>query len=134
MADSEDDQEIIESCFQISTQHTEIQKSALCYISGYGAFTEGCSVSAPNIPNDNSKFLDRVPRGRLGHPPTELFDLSQYLYTLLTTIKKICCPQVFLDAYRFMNDQVLSFRMYIPNSGDSTTVLSKHLQNTSVAS
>ena len=76
VAHSEDDQKIIDSCFQISTQHTEIEKSALYHISGYVAFREGCSVSAPDIPNDNSEFLERVSHGGLGHPPAELFDLS----------------------------------------------------------
>lgn len=102
VAHSEDDQEIIDSCFQISTQHTVIEKSALYYISGYVAFKEGCSVSAPDIPNDNSEFLVRVSRGGLGHPPAELFDLSQYLYAFFKTREKKCCPQVFLDAYQLI--------------------------------
>ena len=57
MAHSEDDQEIIDSCFQISAQHTEIEKSALYYISGYVAFREGCCVSAPDIPNDKFRIF-----------------------------------------------------------------------------
>lgn len=101
VAHSEDDQEIIDSCFQISTTLTEIEKSALYYISGYVAFKEGCCLdSTPVITNANSEFLDRVSRGALGHPPGELFDLSQYLYAFFKTREKKCCPQVFLDAYK----------------------------------
>ena len=103
VAHSEDDQEIIDSCYQILTTLTEIEKSALYYISGYVAFKEGCCLdSTPVITNDNSEFLDRVSRGALGHPPAELFDLSQYLYAFFKTREKKCCPQVFLDAYKMI--------------------------------
>ena len=124
-------------CFQISTQHTEMEKSVLYYISGYVAFREGCSVSAPDIPNENSGFLDRVSRSGLGHPPAELFDLSQYLYAFFKTREKKCCPQVFLDAYQLIYESS-GFEIpnigYIPNSGDSTIAMLKHLQKTSVTS
>ena len=56
MADNEEDQEIIDSSFELSTKLTEMEKSTLYYISGYVAFKEGWSVSAPDVPADNSEF------------------------------------------------------------------------------
>ena len=80
MADNEEDQEIIDSSFELSTKLTEMEKSTLYYISGYVSFKEGCSVSAPDVPADNSEFLNYVSRGSLGHPPPDLYDFSQYIY------------------------------------------------------
>jgi len=92
MISSEEDQEIMDSCFEISTKLTEIEKSSLYYISGYVAFKEGCSISAPRSMNDTSEFIDKLNRGCLGYPPPELYDLSQYLYSFFKTKEKKCCP------------------------------------------
>ena len=86
----------------MSTELTEIEKSTLYYISGYVAFKEGCSVSAPDVPADNSEFLNYVSRGSLGHPPPDLYDFSQYIYAFFKAREKKWCPQVFLDAYQII--------------------------------
>ena len=73
-----EDLDILDSCFQIYLQLSSLEKSTLYYISGYVAFQEGCPVDIHEIQGDDSEFVNKVSRGRLGHPPSELYDLSQY--------------------------------------------------------
>ena len=80
------------------------RKSTLYYISGYVAFKEGCSVDIQEIQGDDSEFVSKVVRGRLGHPPSELHDLSQYLFAFFKTREKKCCSKLFLDAYQMIYD------------------------------
>ena len=52
----------------------------------------------------HSEFLQLVSRGKLKHPPIELFDLSQYLYTFLKLRPQKCCNKVFLQAFQNIYD------------------------------
>ena len=81
-----------------------LEKSTLYYISGYVAFKEGCSVDIQEIQGDDSEFVNKVSRGRLGHHPSELYNLSQYLFAFFKTREKKCCPKLFLDAYQMIYD------------------------------
>ena len=67
-----------ESGFEESSSISELEKSALYYISGYVAFKENISVRASELETDESEFFEEVSRGRLGHPPATLYDLSLY--------------------------------------------------------
>ena len=49
---------------------------------------EGCSVSAPDVPADNSEFFNYVSRGFLGHPPPDLYDFSRYIYAFFKAREK----------------------------------------------
>ena len=80
--------DIVDSSFEISSQLSNIEKSSLYYISGYVAFKEGYSVDIPEIQGDDTEFLENVSRGKLSHPPSELYDLSQYLYSFFKTHEK----------------------------------------------
>ena len=115
MADNEEDQEIIDSSFELSTKLTEMEKSTLYYISGYVSFKEGCSVSAPDVPADNSEFLNYVSRGSLGHPPPDLYDFSQYIYAFFKAREKKWCPQVFLDAYQIIYESTAFKLQNVPS-------------------
>ena len=67
MKENIEDLDILDSCFQISLQLSSLEKSTLYYISGYVAFKEGCSVDIQEIQGDDSEFVNKVSRGRLGH-------------------------------------------------------------------
>ena len=95
---------IIDSCFLISLQLTNLEKSSLYFISGYVAFMEGYAVDIPEIQGDDSEFLENVSRGKLSHPPSELYDLSQYLFSFFKTREKKCCSKLYLDAYQMIYD------------------------------
>ena len=62
------------------------------------AFKENCAVNVEEIQGNDSEFLNKVSRGRLGHPPTELDELSQYLFTFFKTRENKCCSKLFLEA------------------------------------
>ena len=70
---------MIDACFDEVSNLTINEKSTLYCISGYVARKEKLSTShtSPNLPE--SEFTDLVSRGKLVHPPAELYDLSQYL-------------------------------------------------------
>ena len=67
---------------------------------------EGYSVDIREIQGDDSEFLENVSRGELSHPPSELYDLSQYLFSFFKTREYLRIFQVYWEA--------------------STTVSSKH--------
>ena len=67
-------------------------------------FKEGCSVDIQEILGEDSEFVNKVSRGRLGHPPSELYDLSQYSFAFFKTRVKKCCSKLFLDAYQMIYD------------------------------
>ena len=99
-----EDLDILDSCFQISLQLSSLEKSTLYHISDYVAFKEGCSVDIQVIQADDSEIVNKVSRCRLGHPPSELYDLSQYLFAFFKTREKKCCYKLFLDAYQMIYD------------------------------
>ena len=72
--------DVLDSCFELSLSLSSLEKSSLYYISGYVAFKEGYSVDIADVHGDESEFLENVSRGKLSHPPSELYDFSQYIY------------------------------------------------------
>ena len=53
----------------------------------------------PPIPTEG-EFLELVSRGKLSHPPSDLFDLSMYYYSFFKSRKLKCCQKIFLEAYK----------------------------------
>ena len=73
----------------------------LHYILEYVAFTEIGVESyedLPELPKDVA-FLKLVSRGKLSHPLSDLFDLSQYYYSFLKLWNPKCSSKVFFEAY-----------------------------------
>ena len=58
-----------------------------------------CAVDVPDIQGQESEFLKQISRGCLGHPPAELYDLSQYFFAFFKTREKKCCSKLFLETY-----------------------------------
>ena len=53
-----------------------------------------------NLPE--SEFTNLVSRGKLVHPPAELYDLSQYLLSFFKTCERKCCTKLFLKAFNMI--------------------------------
>ena len=80
-----------------------------------GAFKENCAVNVEEIQGNDSEFLNKVSRGRLGYQPAELYELSQYLFAFFKTPEKKRFSKLFLEAYetiyetiQFKFDNILS--------------------------
>ena len=91
LADSEEDLELVENCFEAASSLTVTEKTNLFYISGYVARKEGIPCSTKNLSNlPESKFTELLTRGRLSFPPNHLYGLSsQYIYTFFK-LRKSC--------------------------------------------
>ena len=72
---NDEDIELVESSFTDSIHLNEEERSTLHYISGYDAFKEKIGINMVENSRE-SEFLQLVSRGKLAHPPPELFDLS----------------------------------------------------------
>ena len=106
LKDNDEDLEILDSCFESSSHQSDLEISTLYYIPGYVAFKENCAVNVEEIQGNDSEFLNKVSRGRLGHPPAELYDLSQYLFAFFKTLEKKCCCKLFLEAYETIYEAI----------------------------
>ena len=102
---NDDDIELVDSCFLESSSLNEEERSTVYYISGYVAYKQGLGVAAPdNAYSTASEFLTNVSRGKLSHPPGDLFDFSLYCYTFFKarSEKKKCCDKIYLQAYKII--------------------------------
>ena len=80
---SVDDLFILDECFEDTSNLTCIEKSSLYYICGYitkKQLMQSSVESADAIPE--SEFTQLVSRGKLSHPPGDLYDLSQYFFAI----------------------------------------------------
>ena len=50
----------------------------------------------------DSEFTKLVSRNKLSHPPSELYDLSLYVYCFFKARSNKCCTKIFLEAYEFI--------------------------------
>ena len=75
------DIDILDRCFDDASQLYESERSTLYFISGYVAFKENIGLGETNDDNiPDSEFTKLVSRNKLSHPPSELYDLSLYVY------------------------------------------------------
>ena len=103
MEDTDEDIELVESCFEESSKLSNVERSSLYFISGYITHKENIGVNYEEQCSA-SEFTTLVSRGRLSHPPPDLFDLSQYLYCFFKLRKRKCCPKIFLQADHLIYD------------------------------
>ena len=85
---------------------SEEEIATLYFISGYVTFQESISCDEEVLYDDleASEFTELVSRGKLKHPPHDLFDLSKYIYSFFKSIEKKCCAKIFLEAYQYIYD------------------------------
>ena len=118
LQNSEEGLELIEKCFEESSNLTELDKSCLFYISGYVARMEKIEFhSNTMIELPQSEFTKLLSRGKLTFPPLfDLYDLSLYLYTFFKHRNVKCCTKIFLQAFN------ANFRTKVEYLGDTPTV------------
>ena len=99
----EDDMNCLDDVFENTSELNEEERSSLYFICGYVAYKEGLGVTYDDsVPE--SVFTNLVSRGKLSHPPVELFDYSQYCYTFFKAREKKCCTKSFLQAFSIIHD------------------------------
>lgn len=99
---NDEDLDLIETSFSEASNLNEEERSSLYYISGYVAFKENIGIRVVDKPVAESEFLQLVSRGKLSHPPEDLFDLSMYYYAFFKSRNKKCCNNIFLQAYELI--------------------------------
>ena len=97
LGDKDEDIDFVESCFEDSSNLSDSELSTLYFISNYVAYKENIGVGYEVQDHASDLFTNLVSRGRLSHPPQELFDLSQYLCCFLKLRKSKCCYKIFLQ-------------------------------------
>ena len=122
LIDSEEDLDLIERCFEESSNLSLVDRSSLFYMSGYVARKEGIQCSNVNTSGlPESEFTDELSRGKLSFPPNDLYDLSLYLYSFFKLRKDKYCMKIYLEAfkeiysytgYRFPNERSI-FKRFI---------------------
>ena len=103
--------ELVESSFPFLNAE---ERSKLYYISDYVDFKEKIGINMVENSRE-SEFLQLVSRGKLVHPPPELFDLSLYFYSIFKSRKSKCCDKIFLhQAYKLIYESTryLPFQQY----------------------
>ena len=82
LQDKDDDLELLDNCFSEASNLLESERSTVYYICGYVSFKENLPVSDGVVTlSYESEFTELVSRGKLKHPPPELYDLALYLYS-----------------------------------------------------
>ena len=91
---------LLDGCFDNTSNISEKEKSSLYYISGYICRKENLPIEeAPMINLPESEFTEFVSRGKLCHPPRDLYDLSLYLYAYYSSISDRTCLKKVLTAF-----------------------------------
>ena len=94
---------LLDSCFDNTSNISEKEKSSLYYISGYICRKENLPIEeAPMINLPESEFTEFVSRGKLCHPPRDLYDLSLYLYAYYSSISDRTCLKKVLTAFNYI--------------------------------
>ena len=103
---SENEIELLNSCFENSVSLLESERSSLYYICGYVAHKEKSMImDTKEIENNsNSEFTKMVSRGKLDFPKEELFDLSLYLYSYYKSTENKTCTTRLLKAFERIHD------------------------------
>ena len=106
LVDRDEDLELVDDCFENASTLSEDEKASLYYISGYVTYKEDLCASDTLIEVDHEagEFTKLVSRGKLKHPPSNLYDLSLYMYTFFKSRSKKCCSKIFIEAYTFIYD------------------------------
>ena len=101
LADKDKDIELVDDCFEETSNLSESERAILYYISGYVAFKENIGKEAiEEGMEDESEFTKLVSRGKLSYSSRDLFDLSQYIYCFFKKRENKCCTNIFLQAYK----------------------------------
>ena len=95
LVDSDEDLDLVDACFDNASILSEDEKASLYFISGYVTYKEDLSVPETLIEVDQeaAEFTKLVSRGKLKHPPSNLYDMSLYMYTFFKSRNKNVVPR-----------------------------------------
>lgn len=94
---------LLDDCFDNTSDISIKEKSSLYYISGYISQKENLPTGdTPTIDLPESEFTKYVSRGKLCHPPADLYDLSLYLYSYYSSISDRTCLNRVLSAFKYI--------------------------------
>ena len=99
---NDEDLDLVDLCFTESSNLSEVERSALYYKCGYVAFKEMLGTCIATSSSVRTEFLELVSRGKLTHPPFELYDMSLHFYTFFKLREKKCCKGIFIEAYKMI--------------------------------
>ena len=103
LEDKDEDIEILEKCFDDASQLSESERSTLYFTSDYVAFKENIGLGETKYDNiADSEFTKHVSRNKLSYPPSDLYDLSLYVYCFFKARSNKCCTKIFLETYEFI--------------------------------
>ena len=100
LSDKDEDIEILDYCFSEASNLSESERSSLYFICGYVTFTE--NLEGAEVIEHVSEFTELVSRGKLKHPPIDVYDLSQYLYSFFKIRKPKCCSKIVFQAFQYI--------------------------------
>ena len=98
--------ECLDTCFEDSSELSDLEKSTLYYICGYITHKEGF-VSTEIVSSTNAKaseFTQMVSRGKQSHPSEDLYDLSQYLFPYYKSVPEKSCANRLIKGFREICD------------------------------
>ena len=62
---------------------------------------ESCESDSSSLP-PASEFTQMLTRGKLKHPPADLYDLSKYMYSFFKMRAPKCCNKLFIESFRII--------------------------------
>ena len=104
LSDKDEDIEILDYCFSEASNLSESERSSLYFICGYVTFKENLEGAEVIEHSDESELTELVSREKLKHPPIDLYDLSQYLYSFFKIRKPKCCSKIFFQAFQYIHE------------------------------
>ena len=90
---NEEEISMLDECFELVDMLTEKEKSSIYYVAGYVAKKDNLAVSNDDGHSNGhpfSEFTSLLSRGKLSHPPVELFDLTCTLFSYYKHVEKTC--------------------------------------------
>ena len=102
---SEDELDILDACLSNCGEINETESSTLYYIYGYVSFKEKLCCDQPAELPHCSEF-DMVSRGKLCHPPIQVYVLSKCLYSYYKKVDKSCPTKLMVTSkviYEYMD-------------------------------
>ena len=79
----------LDNCFSEGSDLNGTERSTLYYISGYVCHKENLqSAPLPSLELPASEFTNNVSRGKLSHPPMELYDFITIFILILQVIRR----------------------------------------------
>ena len=94
--------DLVEAAFTVASYLSSNERSILYFISEYVARKEDLK-SGPNVIKlPESEFTELVSRGKLMHPPSLLYYLSQYLFSFFKLSPRKCCSKYFKKGFHLI--------------------------------